>query len=122
MTVFLRHLLGWAGLLLCYFVGKVLVLVWALPLPAALTGLLLMLLVLFIRGRAGAVAVASAPLLRHMSVLFVPAVLGVGLYWPDIYAHGWALATAIIGTTIVALGLTGIIAQRVLQRRLVHPE
>ncbi|MCU7554838.1 CidA/LrgA family protein [Alteromonas sp. ASW11-19] len=122
MTVLIRHLLGWTGLLLCYFAGKVLVLMWELPLPAALTGLLLMLLMLFVRGGAVSVATAGAPLLRHMSVLFVPAVLGVGVYWQSIYLHGWALAAAIVGTTVVALGLTGLVAQRVLQRRLVQTE
>ncbi len=108
-------LTGWFAILGCYYAGVALTHVFALPLPPALIGLLLMLIALIIRGRpATAVSLAAAPLLKHMSVLFVPAVLGVGLYWHDIQQHAWSLFMAIGVSTAMSLGVTAWLAVRIL--------
>lgn len=115
-----KSLIGWAALLGCFVAGKLLVLLFDFPLPAALTGLLILLSFLIVRGKpAMSVSFAASPLLKHMSVLFVPAVLGVGLYWDDIVQHSAALFGAVFVSTAVALGLAGIAAQKILKKRMV---
>ena len=111
-------LTGWAAILGCYYAGMALVAVFAIPLPAALVGLLLMLVVLILRGRpAAAVGLAASPLLKHMAVLFVPAVMGVGLYWQDIQQQAWPLFVAIVITTTLSLGITAWAATHILSPR-----
>lgn len=118
MELLKQHITGWLGLLACYVLGQITVVVFHFPLPGALTGLLILLTFLLIRGRSPAnLTVAASPLLKHMSVLFVPAVLGVGLYWDVIEAHRLSLAFAIVVTTAFSLGLTGLISQYLLSRK-----
>ena len=81
----------------CYYLGSWLSSSMGVPLPSALTGLIILLAVLFIFPKAEPlVARAASPLLSHMSVLFVPAVLGVSAYWTEIAQNGWAIGIAII--------------------------
>lgn len=118
MQRFKAWLTGWAAILSCYYAGTALVTVLAIPLPPALVGLLLLLVGLILRGRpASAVGVAASPLLKHMSVLFVPAVLGVGLYWQDIQQQAWSLFVAIVVTTTLSLGITAWAATHILSPR-----
>lgn len=89
--------------------------------PGALTGLLILLAVLFIVPKAEPlVARAASPLLSHMSVLFVPAVLGVSAYWKEIAQNGWAIGIAIVFTTCISLGISAKIAEKLLASRHGH--
>ncbi len=100
-------ILGWFLLVLCYFIGNVLVLTFSLPIPGLLIGLVLLLLLLLIRGRDSANLTHSVqPLLKHMSLFFVPATLGVGLYWHLLWAHWLPLLLAIVVSTIISLSLS----------------
>ncbi|MEQ3652783.1 CidA/LrgA family protein [uncultured Alteromonas sp.] len=105
----------------CYYLGTWLSSSTGLPLPGALTGLLILLAVLFIAPKAEPlVARAASPLLSHMSVLFVPAVLGVSAYWKEIAENGWAIGIAIIITTCISLGISAKIAEKLLSSRHTH--
>ena len=111
-------LTGWAAILFCYYAGVAAVSVFSIPLPPALLGLLLLLVMLKLRGRsATAVGLAASPLLKHMSVLFVPAVMGVGLYWQEIQQQAWPLFVAIVLTTTLSLGITAWAAMHILSQR-----
>lgn len=111
-------LTGWVAILGCYYAGTALVTGFAIPLPPALVGLLLLLVALILRGRpAASIALAASPLLKHMSVLFVPAVLGVGLYWQDIQQQAWPLFIAIVITTTLSLAITAWAATHILAQR-----
>ena len=55
-----------------------------------------------------------------MSVLFVPAVLGVSAYWKEIAENGWAIGIAIIITTCISLGISAKIAEKLLSSRHTH--
>jgi len=102
----------------CYYLGTWLSSSAGLPLPGALTGLLILLAVLFIVPKAEPlVARAASPLLSHMSVLFVPAVLGVSAYWKEIAQNGWAIGIAIVITTCISLGISAKIAEKLLASR-----
>lgn len=102
----------------CYYLGTWLSSSTGLPLPGALTGLLILLAVLFVAPKAEPlVARAASPLLSHMSVLFVPAVLGVSAYWKEIAENGWAIGIAIVITTCISLGISAKIAEKLLASR-----
>jgi putative effector of murein hydrolase LrgA (UPF0299 family) len=117
MTRIYHVLLGWVAILGCYFAGKAIVLVTGLLVPAPLVGLLLLFGLLQLHQRPPEIlALAAQPLLKHMSILFVPAVLGVGLYWDSILANIWSLAGAIILSTIVCMGFTAWFAQWLFNR------
>ena len=111
-------LYGWLIIIGCYLVGEFFVLVTDLPLPGALIGLLLLLGGLLLRQRpAVTVGRGAQPLLTHMSVLFVPAVIGVGLFWAEVSENALGIALALVATTIVALGYTAWFAQRLMKAK-----
>lgn len=106
-----KWLIGWGVILLCYYAGMFISTSLNLPVPGTLVGLVLLLLILFLfSGLDKLVTIAAAPLLKHMSVLFVPAVLGVSLYWHDIQQNGLAIAIAIVVSTAISLGIAGKLA------------
>lgn len=99
-------------LLLCQLAGEVLVrgFGWAIPGPVLGTALLLVLLLARSRVgflpaeiRDGTLQNSSKGLLAHLSLLFIPA--GVGIVQRlDVFAiHGAALAVALVASTILAL-------------------
>jgi putative effector of murein hydrolase LrgA (UPF0299 family) len=105
-----------AGLLLCQLAGETIVRVAALPLPGPVLGMVILFALLLGRGGVPAPlgAVADA-LLRHLGLLFVPAGVGVVLH-VDLLAAAWApLALAIVVGTLAAIGVTGLIAARLLR-------
>ena len=115
MRPVMKWCLGCALVLGCFYLGSWLS-NWAeLPLPGALTGLLLLLIILFVAPNVeSSVAFAATPLLIHMSVLFVPAVLGVSLYWQQIQQNALALGIAIVLSTWVSLGIAAKVASKIL--------
>ena len=121
MNQAVKIVVGTLAILGCYYSGIAIKHSTSLPLPASLIGLLLLLLLLFLAPRIEhAVAVSSAPLLKHMSLLFVPAVLGVSLYWSDIQTHLFSLALAVVGVTALCLGITAWIASKILRTHTLH--
>ena len=115
MPSFIQRCLGFGLIILFYFIGEIAVRVLSLPLPGSLVGLLLLLMFQFFQTRPSPVLHAGgAPLLKYMSVLFVPAVLGVAVYWQHIEENLAAIAFAIVGTTIFSLGLAAWLSQRLL--------
>lgn len=107
----INKFLGFVGLLICYLAGEMLVLCANLPIPGTLAGLLLLLGFLLVRQQAPAALSAGAgPLLNHMTVLFVPAVTAVVLFWNDIQAHWVGIVAAIVGATLGALAISAWLA------------
>jgi putative effector of murein hydrolase LrgA (UPF0299 family) len=87
-------------LLLCQLAGQALAFWSGLPVPGPVLGLVLLVGLLAALGRApGSLETTTAGLLRHLSLLFVPAGVGVMLHagrlaaeWPAI------LAALVLGT------------------------
>ena len=83
------------------------------PIPAHVTGLLLLAAALF----AGAVNVehvrpASDVLLRHLVLFFAPAIAAVVTFGPTL-RHEWAgLAGGLVGGTLAATAVAGWVSQR----------
>ncbi len=98
--------------LVCQLAGETLVrgLGVAVPgfaFPGPVIGMVVLFLLLAIRGKIGAtVAVASNGILRNLSLLFVPAAVGIVQYWDVITQFGVALITALVLSTVLTLLVT----------------
>ena len=100
-------------ILLCQLAGEVFVRGLSLPLPGPVVGLVLLLLLLVARDRfavlargplrGGAVENASRGLLAHLSLLFVPAGVGVVQKLDLIAAHGIAIVIVLLVSVVVTL-------------------
>ncbi len=101
---------GFALLLVCQLIGEVAVQALSLPVPGPLVGMLLLFAGLVVRGGLpDAVRDAANALLRHLMLLFIPAVTGVMMYF-DRIAQEWLpfMAACVVGTavTMVTTALT----------------
>ncbi|WP_431282190.1 CidA/LrgA family protein [Humitalea sp. 24SJ18S-53] len=109
---------GLTALLACQLAGEVLARAFALPVPGPAIGMVLLFAALLARRRPvpeGLGGVADG-LLGNLGLLFVPAGVGVVLYLPLLAQQGVAIALAIAGGTLLALGITGLLAQALLRR------
>ncbi len=100
-------------LILCQFAGELTARALGLPLPGPVIGLVLLLIILIVRnGPTPEVRDTSLGLLRNLSLLFVPA--GVGIVTQlDALARDWfAILVAILVSTALGLAVTGWMMQR----------
>ena len=103
-------------ILLCQLAGEVFVRGFGLPMPGPVVGLLLLLLLLLARDRFAALARgplhqdgvenASRGLLAHLSLLFVPAGVGVVQKLDLVAEHGIAVAVVLAISVVVTLLVT----------------
>jgi putative effector of murein hydrolase LrgA (UPF0299 family) len=116
-------------ILLCQLAGEVFVRGFSLPMPGPVVGLMLLLLLLLARDRfavlargplqGGGVENASRGLLAHLSLLFVPAGVGVVQKLDLVAAHGIAVVAVLLVSvvvTLVATVATFLVASRLLAR------
>ena len=100
-------------LVLCQFAGEVVARGFGIPLPGPVLGLVLLLAILVVQGNPGEdLRTTSNGLLRHLSLLFVPA--GVGIVTQlDALARDWAaILVAVVVSTVLGLAVTGWMMQR----------
>jgi holin-like protein len=103
-------------ILVCQLAGEVIVRGLGLPMPGPVLGLLFLLLLLLARDRfvifargplqGGAVESASRALLANLSLLFVPAGVGVVQKLDLIAAHGIAVAAVLVISVVLTLLVT----------------
>ncbi|SRR6266513_1332511 len=103
-------------ILLCQLAGEVIVRGLGLPMPGPVVGLLLLMLLLLARDRFAVLARgplrqdgvenASRGLLAHLSLLFVPAGVGVMQKLDLIAEHGVAIAVVLAVSVVVTLLVT----------------
>jgi holin-like protein len=101
-------------LFLCQFVGEIVSNALRLPVPGPVLGLVLLLGLLVARG--GKVTKELKPtaqvLLQNLSLLFVPAGVGV-VKQLDVLERNWLpVAVAIVISTLLGLGVTAWVMQR----------
>lgn len=103
---------AFAGIFLCQSLGEVIVRAFALPLPGPVLGMGLLFLFLLLRGGQGArtipapLASAADGLLGHLSLLFVPASVGLMRYLGLLEANALTLTLAVAVSTILAMAAT----------------
>lgn len=110
-------------LLGCQLLGEALVQLTRTPVPGPVLGMLLLALWLGLvaRGRIPAALGQTADvLLAHLSLLFVPAGVGVMLHLQRIAAEWLAIVAALVLSTLLAIAATAI-AMRAVLRRLPPP-
>jgi len=94
-------------LCLCVFAGEILHLVTHVPLPGAVIGLVLLLIYLVIRrGPDPELHKVSSALLQNMTVLFLPAGVGLMTQLPALEKDLWPIGVAIAVSTILGMFVT----------------
>lgn len=108
-------LAGITALLVFQLAGELLVRGLDLPVPGPVAGMVLLLAGLALRGaRPRGLDLAADRLLANLSLLFIPAGVGITRYL-DLIADEWAaILLALFGATLVTLAVTAAIAQRTL--------
>ena len=88
---------GFSILLSFQGAGEIISRLLALPVPGPVIGLVLLLVFLIRRRKIDApIDTVAAALTKHLGLLFVPAAVGVVMFWPQLTAHFWAISIALI--------------------------
>jgi putative effector of murein hydrolase LrgA (UPF0299 family) len=100
-------------ILLCQLAGEIMVRALAVPVPGPVIGMLLLLVLLLLRDRVtpfaqgplqgGRVENAARGLLAHLSLLFVPAGVGVVQKLDVLAQHGIAIVTVLAISVVITL-------------------
>jgi putative effector of murein hydrolase LrgA (UPF0299 family) len=103
-------------ILLCQLAGEVVVRGFALPMPGPVVGLVLLLGLLLARDRFAVLAhgplrqdgieAVSKNMLAHLSLLFVPAGVGVVQKLDLVAAHGLAVVAVLAASVVITLLMT----------------
>jgi holin-like protein len=102
---------GWAVLLVFQLVGEIVSRAAGWPVPGPVVGMALLLVALELRlPQDEGLRTVSSGLLSHLSILFVPAGVGVMLHAPRLLAEGPALLAALVVSTAATLAVTGLVA------------
>ncbi len=110
-------MLGALTVLLVYqLIGEALVQLIALPVPGPVIGMLLLFVSLLLRGTAPEWLRKTAnALLSHLSLLFVPAGVGVMLHFERLGAEWLPIVVALVASTVLTIGVAALV-MRALQR------
>lgn len=104
-------------LLLCQLAGEAIVQALGLALPGPVLGMILMLAGLMLLGRAAPELEATADgILRNLSLLFVPAAVGVVQHAAVLRQHGLVLFVALFISTVLTLIVTAAVFRLVARR------
>ncbi|HEY7656421.1 MAG TPA: CidA/LrgA family protein [Burkholderiales bacterium] len=84
-----------------------------LPLvPGPVIGLVLLLAFLAWRGGVPeGVELVSAAFMRYLGVLFVPAAVGVVLFWPHLQRQALAIAVALVASVVATIAVAALVAK-----------
>jgi len=114
---------AFALLLLCQLAGEGVTRGLGLPVPGPVIGLVLMAMGLLIAGRFGlirtvdveatALGRTATGLLGHLSLLFVPAGVGIVQHGGTILRNGAALVIALVVSTVLSLAVTAFVFRAV---------
>jgi holin-like protein len=108
---------GFALILAFQLVGELLAHLLSLPVPGPVVGMVLLLVALELRmPQREQLRAASGGLLSILSLLFVPAGVGIVQHLPRLSAEWPALAAALLVSTAATIAVTGLVAARLLRR------
>ena len=110
-------LAGLTWLLVFQCLGEIFVRLLGLPVPEPVVGMLLLFVVLRARPAIPEVVdKAATGLLQHLSLLFVPAGVGVMLHFGRLADEWPAIVVALIVSTILAIGVTAVTMRALIRR------
>ncbi|MBP2294888.1 CidA/LrgA family protein [Azospirillum rugosum] len=94
-------------LLLCQLAGELITRVLHLPVPGPVIGMVLLFVGLLVKGDVPAPLQDTAGgILRHLSLLFVPAGVGVMAHLHRLGTEALPIAAALFGSTLLGIALT----------------
>ncbi len=100
-------------ILCCQLAGEAIVSGLGLPVPGPVAGMALLFLGLVIRGQIPAgIAAMGDSLLGNLSLMFVPAGVGVMLHAPLMLRDWPAITLSLVGSTLATIAVTGLLMQR----------
>jgi holin-like protein len=107
---------GFAVLLLFQLAGEVMTRLAGLPVPGPVIGMVLLVLALELGLPSGdGLRAASGGVLAHLSLLFVPAGVGIVQHLPRISQEWPALSIAIVVSTTATIAVAGLTASHLSQ-------
>ncbi len=111
-------MLGAITLLLVYqTAGEIVVQLLGLPVPGPVIGMGLLFATLLARGTAPAwLRDSCQQLLSHLSLLFVPAGVGVMLHFKRLGAEWLPVVVALVASTVITIGVTALVMQALRKR------
>ena len=100
---------GFTWLLVFQCAGEALVRLAGLPVPGPVAGMALLFAALLVRGHApGALTAAAGGLGQHLSLLFVPAGVGVMMYVGQVTEEWLPIVAALLVSTVLAIAATAL--------------
>lgn len=104
-------------LLVCQGLGELIHRVTALPLSGPIIGMIILLGLMVMRtGPSKGLRAAANSLLGYLSLLFVPAAVGVVAYLPVLQRQWLPIAVALLGSTILGMASAALVMQAVNRR------
>ncbi len=111
-------IMGMSVLLTCQFLGELLARGLTLPIPGPVFGMVILLVGLMIRGKVPAsLRLTGEGLLRYLTLLFVPAGVGLMVHFALIGVDFWPILITLVVSTALTLGVTGWVLERLNSRR-----
>lgn len=108
----MQFLNGITLLLVYQLVGEITVRLLGLPIPGPVLGMVMLFVTLMIRGKApDSVDQASTALLSHLSLLFVPAGVGMMAHFGRIADEWVPITLALLLSTVITMVATALIMQ-----------
>lgn len=78
--------------------------------PGPVIGLVLLLAFLLARGGVPKdIDAVGSGILQHLGLLFVPASVGVLLYWPLLRANAWSVGAALLVSVVATIAVTALV-------------
>ena len=105
-----------ALLLALQTIGEVLSYALNLPIPGPVIGMVMLLALLALRPAVVTrLKSTTTALLQHLSLLFVPAGVGVMVHWQRLSSEGLAIIVAIVVSTVLAIAVTALTVRALLR-------
>ncbi|WP_203299735.1 CidA/LrgA family protein [Marinobacter sediminum] len=118
----MQFLNGITLLLVYQLLGEITVRLAGVPIPGPVLGMVMLFITLWIRGRTPeSVEQASSALLAHLSLLFVPAGVGMMAHFDRIADEWLPIVLALLLSTVITMIATALIMQ-LTTRWLVKPD
>jgi holin-like protein len=109
-------------LLVYQLAGEIAVVALGLPVPGPVVGMLLLFIHLTVRGAVSAgLTDTSHGLLRHLSLLFVPAGVGVMAHLDRLAEEWQPIVASLILSTLLTIAVTAIVMRALLASRVQRP-
>jgi holin-like protein len=109
---------GLVRILLFQGIGEVLAEFLLPSVPGPVIGLVLLLAFLVWRGAiAEGLELVSSAFMRYLGVLFVPAAVGVVMYWPHLMQQALTIVVALVASVLATIAVSALIAKLLAPRK-----